>query len=222
MKDIIFTQLLLFSITSLCQWENQIPNYSFEKVTNGFPSPSTDGFNIPLCGFGEDSLSRFNQNTISKSLNFKVFGPYFLSSFGYGLEKEIKEKFSIQIDFGIAGHTGYRTLGWAIGPAMNQSMLIGKRFKVKFGFSEGIVFNPPSIRGKFDDMQSWDRPPRTIGFFSLNLGFEYRINKVFFINPDFNIAYVNLLKIEGVFPNEEQVRISGFAPSFGINLKIKI
>ena len=39
------------SVVTLCQWENQVPNYSFENVTNNYPSPYSDGFNTPDCGF---------------------------------------------------------------------------------------------------------------------------------------------------------------------------
>lgn len=51
MKPILIFQILIFSINSYCQWENKIPNYSFEKVTSSFPSPSTDGWNTPNCSF---------------------------------------------------------------------------------------------------------------------------------------------------------------------------
>lgn len=50
MKTLLLCLLVFLSIEGFSQWENQIPNYSFEKVNNNFPSPSESGDNNPDCG----------------------------------------------------------------------------------------------------------------------------------------------------------------------------
>lgn len=174
-----------------------------------------------------DSTRIFKKENTSHSLNVQLLGPSFISSIGYAWENKILERLSVQLDFRIAGHTNFGSTGsfprsYYIGSAMSQSLLIGNRFKMKLGFSEGIVFNPPSIRGKWDMLTSHDRPPRTVFFFSFNAGCEIKLNKTFFITPDANIAYVNLLKMQGEFANEQKYRDAWFVPSFGITLKVRL
>ncbi len=52
----IFSQ----SSFSIGQWKNMIPNYSFEKTTSDFPSPSTTGWDTPECGHIGDGISSYD------------------------------------------------------------------------------------------------------------------------------------------------------------------
>lgn len=172
-----------------------------------------------------DSLLKKPEKKIYHGVSIEFLGPVFLSSIGYNLENQIKEKLLLQFDFRIAGHVGYLYSGWSVGPYFEQSIvLFGKNPKLKIGISEGIVFNPPSITGKFNDRQPWDRPPRIMYFFSANVGCEIRIVKdLFYITPElsFGALFRKMYTVDNEF-NEIEITRKNLIPSIGIDFKLRL
>ena len=208
-------------------WQNFIPNYSFEKVSDSYPSPSETGFNKSDDSVEQDFDSTKHERVRKKyhGISVELLGPVFLSSIGYNFENQIKEKLILQFDFRIAGHTGYLSSGWAIGPSLNQSaILFGKNPKLKLGLTQGIVFNIPSINGRFDEWQPWDRPEKTMYYFSTNIGCEIRIfRNIFYLTPEINLFNVNRMKYD-INSNLDEIKVtrSDFFISFGIDFKFRL
>lgn len=176
---------------------------------------------------GDDTSRYFKKENTTHSLNFQLFGPLFISSIGYAWENKFNEKLSLQFDAKLLGHTNIGGAGayarsYFIGSSLSQSLLIGNKFKFKLGFIEGLAFNPPSINGAYTELNYWDRPPRMVYFVSFVVGCEIRLYKQIYLIPDAIISYGAYTRIKGTPPFEEKYSISGFAPSFGITLKIKI
>ena len=218
----------IFCWTSLISqtWQNMIPNYSFENLDTDFLRNDYNPLNITP--FKDDDTSRyFKKENTTHSLNFQLFGPLFISSIGYAWENKFNEKLSLQFDAKLLGHTNIGGAGayarsYFIGSSLSQSLLIGNKFKFKLGFIEGLAFNPPSINGAYTELNYWDRPPRMVYFVSFVVGCEIRLYKQIYLIPDAIISYGAYTRIKGTPPFEEKYSISGFAPSFGITLKIKI
>ncbi len=172
-----------------------------------------------------DSTSSKRNRQLYHGLSIELLGPAFMSSVGYNLEYEINQRLLLQFDFRIAGHTGYLSSGWAIGPSLNQSaILFGKNPKLKLGLTQGIVFNIPSINGRFDEWQPWDRPEKTMYYFSTNIGCEIRIfRNVFYLTPEINLFNLNRMKYD-VNNNLDEIKVtrSDFFISFGIDFKFRL
>ncbi len=222
--------LLLFSflIGTLIYGQNGwsfVPNYSFEKIyikkiKEGDIEAHTPDEEINVI---EDS-SKISNDNIKHEVSVELLGPSFLSSIGYSFAKSIKKSLSIQFDFRIAGFVGYFYSGWSIGPSLRQSILLfGSNPRLKLGLSEGIVFNPASIQGKFDDRQPWDRPPRIMYYFTVDVGCEINIMKNLYLTPEINFGHLSRLGYT-IDENFNQIDITrrGFLISFGIDLKFKL
>lgn len=205
-------------------WKNLVPNYGFENVTTDYPRNDHNLINIIRCN--DDDTTRYLKKENTKhSLNFQLLGPAYLSSLGYSWENQLSNKIALQMDFRLAGQIEYISSGWDIGPSMNQSILLfGNNPRLKLGFTEGIVFNIPSIRGVFQERSPWDRPPRIMYFFSTNIGCEFNVfRNVFYITPELNFFNLNAIK-DGVSSNmvEIPVKESIYFISFGIDLKLRL
>lgn len=172
-----------------------------------------------------DSTSSKRNRQLYHGLSVELLGPAFMSSVGYNLEYEINQRLLLQFDFRAAGHVGYFTRGWSIGPSLNQSVvLFGKNPKLKLGLSEGIVFNVPSINGKFNSWEPWDRPPRMMYYFSANIGCEITVVKgLFYITPEVNFSLLNKMGYTAD-DNMNIIEITRryFLPSCGIDFKFRL
>src|SRR5690606_18442653 len=97
MKQFIIVVILMISLPVY----NQIQDPTWNSITQ-----STT-----------DSTSSKRNRQLYHGLSIELLGPAFMSSVGYNLEYEINQRLLLQFDFRIAGHTGYLSSGWAIGPS---------------------------------------------------------------------------------------------------------